>query len=250
MVLGGDAMRTTRLEDKVLGAILGSAVGDALGGPVEFWSAEDIARVHGRVDRLLPYQGLAPSPHGPWTGAPGSCTDDSRLSKLICAAAIEADRLPTAGDLKREVVRRFHAAATPLEASFLEEYAYKALHGDEKQVFGGQPTNAGVMAIAPFGALAACDPRRAFDAAYSALFYVEGYARISGAIAAAAVASAMRPDATPEGVLEDALDAAGAHRRRVEGPLWRADPMHEGVAEKNECLLRDVSRIAAASASP
>ena len=48
----------TLLYRKVLGCMLGGAIGDALGGPVEgkHWTPELIRETHGVVDRFVPYQ--------------------------------------------------------------------------------------------------------------------------------------------------------------------------------------------------
>jgi len=237
-------MKETPLLQRTQGALVGSAIGDAMGGPVEFWSAADIVAQFGRVDRLLPYGSIEPSPHGPWTLDAGSCTDDTRMSRLLCSAALAAGRFPTAGDVRREFVRAYHEARTPLEKAFLEEYAFKALYGDEKQVFGGQPTNAGVMAVAPLGILAACDPDRALNDAYAALFYVEGYARHSAALAAAAVSAAMKPGTSVERVVSDALEAMRKHKAPVEGPLWSRDPMYGWIGRKSEELVLEACAVA------
>ena len=68
--------------DRVLGAYLGAAIGDAMGGPVEGNHAARIRRTVGEITGLLPY-------HKPWRiieelragyalhDAPGTITDDT-----------------------------------------------------------------------------------------------------------------------------------------------------------------------------
>ena len=45
----------TQLLNKIRGGILGAAVGDALGGPVEGLPFTEIDRLHGRVTGFQPY---------------------------------------------------------------------------------------------------------------------------------------------------------------------------------------------------
>ncbi len=98
--------------DRIAGMLLGSFIGDALGGPVEF---QDRARVSALPDppkvwrddeildkatreatarrvRLRPYSPLrpVPEPYGHWTtdAAPGTVTDDSR-HKLVLLDALQ-----------------------------------------------------------------------------------------------------------------------------------------------------------------
>lgn len=46
-------INTEMLKDKIAGALYGVAVGDAFGGPLEFMSAEEIARRHGLVTEMI-----------------------------------------------------------------------------------------------------------------------------------------------------------------------------------------------------
>jgi len=100
------------LHDRIAGMLLGSFIGDALGGPVEF---QDRARINALPDapkvwrddeildkatreatarrvRLRPYSPLrsVPEPYGHWTAnaAPGTVTDDSR-HKLVLLDALQ-----------------------------------------------------------------------------------------------------------------------------------------------------------------
>ena len=62
--------------DKIRGALYGVAVGDALGAPLEFMSAEDIEKRHGRVHEMI---------GGGWLNVkPGEVTDDTQMT--ICVA--------------------------------------------------------------------------------------------------------------------------------------------------------------------
>ncbi len=69
--------------DKVLGMLVGSALGDAMGAPTEMWDRKSIAIQKGYVDNLDEVI-RERSPEGPWeTNMPaGSTTDDTRWKYL------------------------------------------------------------------------------------------------------------------------------------------------------------------------
>lgn len=73
-------------QDKVRGAFLGLAIGDALGKPVETFKYEKIVDLHGRVDKYLSNSG-----HKWFDGhMEGTWTDDTQLSLAIARAMIRA----------------------------------------------------------------------------------------------------------------------------------------------------------------
>lgn len=232
------------LSDRIFGCLVASAIGDAMGGPVELWDGEDIRKAYGEVDRLLPYRHSAVSEHGPWGLEAGCFTDDTRMARLFCEAMLACGGMPTTGDLARTFAARYHGADSDQERGFLEEYYLKHLYRDEKRIFGGQPTNGAIMGIAPFGAVAPCDPDRAFRGALDALATTEGYARHAAAMAAAAVSAAMIPGLSPLEVVEASLQAVARHKARVDGPLWRGSGMYAGIARKSEQALETAVEIA------
>ena len=68
--------------DRILGCLLGGAIGDALGAPVEFWSSERIARE--RTDGVRTY---LPSGYG---DALGLVTDDTQMTLFTLEGLIRA----------------------------------------------------------------------------------------------------------------------------------------------------------------
>ncbi|MBA2666048.1 MAG: ADP-ribosylglycohydrolase family protein [Trueperaceae bacterium] len=213
-------MTTTadRLEARFLGSVIGGAVGDALGGPVEGLDFTEIDARYGWVDDLLPYE-KAPSEHAHFTNHPGSVTDDTRLHAILVGAILDADGDVVAGDLTRALVTYERDHGDTLSRSFVEEYVLKGLYRGRKLAFGGQPTNGAVMGNGAIGLLHAADPGAAFAVAYELAFVTDGYAKESAGIGAAAVSAAMSPGATPLGIVDAALSAADRFRR--DGPLWR-----------------------------
>lgn len=210
-------MATSGLLERIYGGLLGMAVGDALGGPVEGLSYQQIRQQHGRVSEMLPYH-KAPSEHAQFTNQPGSYTDDTRLAMIYCEAILGAGGSPVRGDLAKALADYHHTHTQELERSFIEEYYLKGFYGSRKLIYGGQPTNGAIMSIAPVGLLHPADPKAAFELAYELSFVTDGYAKESAAIAAAAVAEAMRPGASTEQVVRVGLETAAWFRR--EGTLW------------------------------
>ena len=68
----------TTLFNKTYGSLLAGAIGDALGGPVEKWTPEEIYATYGNLDHYVPYD-RPPSHHGHFGDgdALGVYTDDT-----------------------------------------------------------------------------------------------------------------------------------------------------------------------------
>lgn len=83
--------KTTTLYNKILGALIGVAVGDALGGPLEFMKAEEIKEKHGRVRDMI---------GGGWLELrPGEITDDTQMTMCVARGIVKspADPVPEIG---------------------------------------------------------------------------------------------------------------------------------------------------------
>ncbi len=122
-----DDARRARIE----GLLVGSLIGDAAGGPLEFKTRQELAEFdtplkvwadderltpellhqHGAAFRLLPYDELRPdpAPYGQWTErAPaGTLTDDTRMKIFVVRAirrAYDEGRSVTARDVASELI--------------------------------------------------------------------------------------------------------------------------------------------------
>jgi ADP-ribosyl-[dinitrogen reductase] hydrolase len=102
------------------GCLLGAAVGDALGGPVEFMDARAIERKHKRVTEMI---------GGGWLKlAPGQYTDDTQMMLALAESLVERDAFdaddiasrfvswlesnpPDVGNHTRAVLKRMSAGA-------------------------------------------------------------------------------------------------------------------------------------------
>ncbi len=221
----------TRLFSKVYGCLMGGAVGDALGGPVEGWTPEQIRTTYGgNLDRFVPYR-QGPSYHAHFGEGEriGAYTDDTRLKHLLCQAIVEAQGMPRPGDFGHVLAHAYHHAPDAFHEGFVEEYYLKAIWGRDKVIFSGEPTNGAIMANSPIGIMAACRPGAAYQAAFDLAFPTDGYAKTAAAMMATAIAAAMAPDTTLDAIVAAAVDAHLAFARRREGPHlqaldWRYDP--------------------------
>lgn len=79
-------INTEMLKDKIAGALYGVAVGDALGGPLEFMTAEQIAQRHGLVTEMI---------GGGWLSLrPGETTDDTAMTMAVAEGIMEFPDAP------------------------------------------------------------------------------------------------------------------------------------------------------------
>lgn len=238
-------MSANRLFEKVYGALIGAAIGDAMGGPVEGFSYQDIEKEYGTVDRLLPYHpNISIAVHGPFDLRAGAYTDDSRMSKIFAQAMVKKGAPVNSRDIAKAYIEYYFHAKNDLERGFIDEYYHKAIYMDKKEIFGGQPTNGAVMGIAPFGVITPCDPEKAHDDAFEAMFMTVGYARYAASMAAAAISSAMKAAADYRLVVSDMLKAVERHKGFVEGPGWAECPMYGYIGRKPEYLVEDGIRVA------
>ena len=241
-----------QLYDKVLGMLLGSAIGDAMGAPTEMWSRRAMAIDYGFVDRLDTMV-REPSPEGTWDyNLPaGGTTDDTRWKKLMVDYLLTqptpfgSSRLPDAPTFARFIVREYTNAQQelkqvegfdpePFEASsrrmaWLQEWARVAKPFAEDNLeayatalsrfYGGEVTCAGMLYTPTLGAYYPGAPEIAYQAAYRLSLFDLGYARDISALTAALVAAAMRPNPTPAGVLAVLrdVDPQGYFKSRLVG---------------------------------
>lgn len=208
------------LKDRILGCLYGQALGDAWGMPAYFDPDQTWAAYGGWITRFLP----GPEDHEVHAGLPaGRITDDSeqafslaqaylRHGGVTLEATVEAilgwyDR--TGGDTSRYVGPSTRRGVQALK------------RGDDPHTTGRMgDTNGAAMRVSVVGALHPNDPMGAIeDAAVSCIPTHHTNVAISGACAvAAAVAIAMRPDATLDSIIAAGL--LGAELGRKKGTPW------------------------------
>ncbi|MEU3076717.1 ADP-ribosylglycohydrolase family protein [Streptomyces laurentii] len=220
---------TPLLDDRISGSLLGAAVGDALGGPVEGYSPEQIAERHGgRVTGIVgPWNGDAwrtARPLAPYHKGDGHVTDDTLMTHALIrvyeTVRDHLDAYAVAEHLVPELIGRtvwipeLEAEALPLQRVFLaEKWIVTRLHyghADPREAGTGNIVNCGAaMYMAPVGLVNAADPAGAYAEALDiAGAHQSSYGREAAGVFAAAVAAACAPDATARSVVDTALSLA------------------------------------------
>jgi len=216
--------------NKVLGMLIGSAIGDAMGAPTEMWSRKDIQLEYGFVSELDSMV-RAPSAEGTWKyNLPaGGTTDDTRWKKLFVKYALEeswpnlkADRFAThivetyKNDIKTltstEGLNPGPYEENLMKMAWLQEWAMVAdaytkndmtEYGNAlSKFYGGEMTCAGMLYSPIIGACAPGDPLTAYQSAYNLSFFDNGYARDITALVAAMVSQAFDANSDPSSIVK------------------------------------------------
>lgn len=227
------------LYDKILGMLVGSAIGDAMGAPTEMWQRNNIQTEYGFVEKLDDMT-RAPSPEGTWQmNLPaGGTTDDTRWKGLLTnfilqegndfyqeggsnpyhfAQFIVAHYQDRIKDLKAvdsfepapyeealmkmSWLQEWAVVAKPFAEKDLEGYAYALNH-----FYGGEPTCAGMLYAPMIGLVHPNNPITAYQSAYRLGIFDLGYARDLTGLTAAMTAAALKEDATPTDILNTLRD--------------------------------------------
>lgn len=239
------SLMTFTLEDRITGSLVGAAVGDALGGPVEGWSPDQIAERHGgRVHGVVGpwYEDWRTArPIAPYHKGDGHVTDDTLMTHALVrvyetvrdhldAYAVAEHLVPDLMSVPRWIPE-LEAEALPLQRVFLaEKWIVTRLHyahADPREAGAGNIVNCGAaMYMAPVGLVNAGNPQGAYAEALDvAGAHQSSYGREAAGVFAAAVAAACLPGATAASVVDTALDLA-------------KDGTREAIAAVREVALR------------
>ncbi|MFI1399173.1 ADP-ribosylglycohydrolase family protein [Streptomyces sp. NPDC020681] len=222
-------LETLSLDDRITGSLVGAAVGDALGGPVEGYSPEQITERHGgRVHGIVgPWHGenwRTARPIAPYHKGDGHITDDTLMThalvRVYAAVRDHLDAYAVADHLVPDLVTNprwipeLEAEALPLQRIFLAEKWLVARihygHNDPREAGVGNIVNCGAaMYMAPVGLVNAANPAAAYAEALDvAGAHQSSYGREAAGVFAAAVAAACLPGATPTTVVDTTLSLA------------------------------------------
>ncbi|MEU4948626.1 ADP-ribosylglycohydrolase family protein [Streptomyces lavendulae] len=219
---------TLTLEDRVAGALVGAAVGDALGGPVEGWSPDRIVERHGgRVHGIVGpwYEDWRTArPIAPYHKGDGHVTDDTLMThalvRVYATVRDHLDAYAVADHLVPDLmtvprwIPELEAEALPLQRVFLaEKWIVTRLHyahADPREAGTGNIVNCGAaMYMAPVGLVNAGNPAAAYaEAVDVAGAHQSSYGREAAGVFAAAVAAACVPGASAASVVDTALALA------------------------------------------
>jgi ADP-ribosylglycohydrolase len=195
------------LREKFFGCIAGCHIGSSMGAPVEGWPHERIEKEHGTLDRLLPYEHYGNG----WRREPGTTEDGVERQKLMIAAIMEKKDRVTAEDVKAAWVKHIKPESAgkvsePFEATLLA----LAKAGIPAVDIGRYCDYAGLVSMArschPLGLINAGDvPGAIADVHEVGQLYQTACSRGIrwASVTAAAIASATKPGATVESVLDD-----------------------------------------------
>lgn len=229
-ILAQPAQDQTFLRDKILGMLVGSAIGDAMGAPTEMWTREQIEAEFGFVKDL--HARMTPaSPEGTWelNVKGGTTTDDTRWKALavdflaesrtgkLSASAFAAhlsgqfaheieelrnlsidDPAPEliAGVMRLQWLEEWERVARAYMSGDLDEYS-AALN----RFYGGEMTCAGLLFAPAVGAYYPGEPETAYRNTFAIDVYDLGYAKDVSALTAAMIAAALSEGSTPESIL-------------------------------------------------
>ncbi len=204
---GASAGGGKSLREKFYGCIAGVHVGSSMGAPVEGWTWQRIQETHGTVERLLPYEHYGNG----WTREPGTTEDGVERQKLMITAIIEKQDRVTAEDVRAIWIRDIKPESAgmvsePFEATLLA----MAKSGIPATDIGRYCDYAGLVSMArschPLGLINAGDPAgAAVDVLEVGQLYQTANSRGLqwACVTAVAIASATKPGATVDSVLQD-----------------------------------------------
>ncbi len=233
--------------DKVLGMLVGSAIGDAMGAPTEMWDRKSIDIQKGYVESL---DGVIRerSPEGPWETnmQAGSTTDDTRWKYLGIQYLLSQDQDSlNPHDFARHIIEVYQSKISEVgkteeyeninrvfaQATWLIEWVKVAkpfmnndlVEYNEKlsRFYGGEMSCAGLLYTPVVGAYFPGNPAMSYNQAYGLTMFDIGYARDISALTAAYVSKAMERDVKYSDItlLTRDLDPQGYFNSRLIGRM-------------------------------
>ena len=200
-----------RLLGRIHGCLAGVAVGDALGMPMAGWTPGEVRRRYGKVDTLI-----APAPDHPLHGKLplGSITDDTQLTMAIVDMILVDGAVTRRGMADRIVkwVTENNLLETRILGPSTKGAVQQLIAGrDPSETGRAGTTNGGGMKIAPIGIINAARPTAKLvdDVEETCMpTHCTGVAISAASAIAAAVAEALRADATIDSVVAASRRAA------------------------------------------
>ncbi|QJC52580.1 ADP-ribosylglycohydrolase family protein [Paenibacillus albicereus] len=217
----------TSFRSRVRGAVVSTALGDAMGAPVEKLTYGEIKARYGRVESLMTRWHKMDLPEDVRLGrvrGDGIVTDDTLMTIALIRTYQAEERHLDAYDMGREFVKEIAFRKTFVPEMDREAFIMDRLFYPEKQIFLrhvlancepregglGNMVNCGAaMYIAPIGIVNAGNPKGAYDEAIRfASGHQSSYGLEAAGVLAACVAKAFEPGATVDAVVDTALSVA------------------------------------------
>ena len=199
------------LYDKVLGALVGSAIGDAMGASTEMWRRYDIQQKYGYITGLTPAERIQ-SPEGTWEHNlnAGATTDDTRWKYFMVSYFDTYSPDLNAENFAKFITDYYQSIASKLgdkevlaspdaldarleKVDWIKEWARVAFAYQkstenyleaQNRFYGGEMSCAGMLYTPMFGLLEP-NPEIAYLTAYKHSLFDLGFAKdISGLVAA------------------------------------------------------------------
>ncbi len=214
-----------KLYSKICGCELAGAIGNALGDKVEGKSWEYVEKTYGLLDRFVEGTEVDSYKRNPDTydqyrfghkRAPGSTEDGFERHKLCATAVIRKGGHINAADLAQTFVRQIDSTRFGYLLGWQDQFVYYSIRAGMKAKelgeFASWPGKIGTTKmIMPIGMINAGNPEKAYKEAVrcarikDAPGNPENHGVEVAGVVAAAVAEALKPDATWESVINVAL---------------------------------------------
>lgn len=265
--------------DKILGALVGSAIGDAMGASTEMWHRSDIQKKYGYIVDLTPAT-RDKSPEGTWghNMPAGATTDDTRWKYLVgqyisrhrdnlsaegFASFIEEYYQSQIENLAQEdIMGSTDALDQKIEKiNWIKEWARVAMayrqggkdfYDALSRFYGGEMACAGILYTPMFG-LIAQDVESAYITAFDHAIFDIGYARDISGIVAALTRMALQTS-TMDSILNVAIfvDPYDYKDSRLVGRLSNtiAEESRKMVQDSRDLTLEDTLNVAVPGGYP
>jgi len=183
-------MEKSLLYSKVYGCLIGGLIGDAMGAPVENKHYKEIEEKYGEINDFE-----------------GSGTDDSAIKLILCDAIISNKGYVTADEFAQAFLRNdkyynlFYIPVKNMYHKIKDSLVLPVYAG-----LGNMQSSSSAMSISPMGLINACNPRQAALETYDVAGLIHAgdttFCRDAACAIAAAVAEAMKPEATVDSIIE------------------------------------------------
>ena len=199
------------LYDKILGALVGSAIGDAMGASTEMWNRADIQKEYGYITGLTTVE-LPRQAEGPWGNLmdAGTTTDDTRwkyfMGKYFThypgelstdhfaqsivdyyqeqVKALGSEPMATNPDLLNDEIQKTDWIKEWARVALAYQEGGVAFERAKNRFYGGEMSCAGMLYTPMFGLISE-NAEEAYKAGYDHALFDIGYAKdISGTVAA------------------------------------------------------------------